>query len=324
MAGARPACCPRAVACAHAAPRRAARSAGAGAAARSLSSSTPRSSRSATQLQGRARITWTNRSRVPVDALFFHLYANAFANERTVFMREHGQSLRGTRLARHGGIDVLELRARTARTCSRARTPTSCATTPRRCASTCRRRSRPARASSCTRASRTPAVDRRAHGRRRRLLHDRAVVSEAGQARAGRTLGELPVSRPGRVLRRLRRLRAARARAEPAMWSPRPASCGEQRAPGGMRSDRYVLRSAVDVAWAAYPQLSRGAARRGGPQVDVFAPPGHGALAAAQAQLVQGTICELGAARRIPVSRASCWCCRRSRRSARPAWSIRA
>jgi len=61
-------------------------------------------------LEGRATIRFENRSSRPLTFLLLHLYVNAFANDRTVFMRERGESLRNLRLARHGGIDVIELR----------------------------------------------------------------------------------------------------------------------------------------------------------------------------------------------------------------------
>src|SRR6185295_16780048 len=63
---------------------------------------------------------------------------------------------------------------------------------------------------------------------------------------------------------------------------------------GGVRSERYVLRSAIDVAWAAYPRFRAAHLERGGLQVDVFAPPGHSAFAAEQAELVHDVIAELG------------------------------
>ena len=37
----------------------------------------------AMQLSGRERITWTNRSQDTVSDLWFHLYLNAFANNRS-------------------------------------------------------------------------------------------------------------------------------------------------------------------------------------------------------------------------------------------------
>ncbi len=44
---------------------------------------------------GTEQLTWRNPDRVPVDELQFHLYLNAFKNEKSTFMRESGGQLRG-------------------------------------------------------------------------------------------------------------------------------------------------------------------------------------------------------------------------------------
>ncbi len=46
-------------------------------------------------LEGRETVTWLNDSSVPVSELQFHLYLNAFKNNRSTFMRESGGSHRG-------------------------------------------------------------------------------------------------------------------------------------------------------------------------------------------------------------------------------------
>ncbi|QXD16878.1 M1 family metallopeptidase [Rhodocaloribacter litoris] len=46
-------------------------------------------------VRGTERVTWRNPDRVPVDELQFHLYLNAFKNERSTFMRESGGRHRG-------------------------------------------------------------------------------------------------------------------------------------------------------------------------------------------------------------------------------------
>ncbi len=61
-------------------------------------------------VHGRAQITWTNRSSVPLDELLFHLYLNAFENDGTVFMRESEGQLRGQRFHGEGSIEVEYLR----------------------------------------------------------------------------------------------------------------------------------------------------------------------------------------------------------------------
>ncbi|MET0414203.1 MAG: M1 family metallopeptidase, partial [Polyangiaceae bacterium] len=61
------------------------------------------------QVQGAARITFTNTSRVPLDALLFHLYLNAFRDDDSVFMRESGGFLRGQRAEGEGRIELESL-----------------------------------------------------------------------------------------------------------------------------------------------------------------------------------------------------------------------
>src|SRR4029077_6598620 len=46
---------------------------------------------------GRETLTWTNDSPDAVGELQFHLYLNAFQNEKSSFMRESGGQLRGDR-----------------------------------------------------------------------------------------------------------------------------------------------------------------------------------------------------------------------------------
>ena len=60
-------------------------------------------------INGTQRLRWRNPDRVPVSELQFHLYLNAFKNERSTFMVESGGVFRGTSLAsadRWGGIEV--------------------------------------------------------------------------------------------------------------------------------------------------------------------------------------------------------------------------
>jgi hypothetical protein len=64
-------------------------------------------------VDGRAHITFRNTSAAPLDALYFHLYLNAFAHEGTVFMRESGGRLRGVAAAGRGRIEVLALQTDT-------------------------------------------------------------------------------------------------------------------------------------------------------------------------------------------------------------------
>ncbi|MBX5465671.1 MAG: M1 family metallopeptidase [Clostridia bacterium] len=56
------------------------------------------------RLSGRERIVWRNPSSLTVDALYLHLYMNAFAGPETTFVRESGGQLRGVRWdPRHPG-----------------------------------------------------------------------------------------------------------------------------------------------------------------------------------------------------------------------------
>jgi len=49
-------------------------------------------------LDGRETVSWLNDSEVPVSELQFHLYLNAFKNNRSTFMKESGGTLRGFKL----------------------------------------------------------------------------------------------------------------------------------------------------------------------------------------------------------------------------------
>lgn len=59
---------------------------------------------------GKARITFTNTSERPLEALLFHLYMNAFRDRESVFMRESGGSLRGAGVRGAGLIRLSSLR----------------------------------------------------------------------------------------------------------------------------------------------------------------------------------------------------------------------
>ena len=61
-------------------------------------------------LDGRETLTWTNASSADVSDLHFHLYMNAFKNEKSTFFRESGGQLRGDRVEKEkspwGWIDI--------------------------------------------------------------------------------------------------------------------------------------------------------------------------------------------------------------------------
>src|SRR6187455_650144 len=63
-------------------------------------------------ITGRERLVWRNPSSDAVPDLWFHLYLNAFRNNRSTFHRESGGKLRGDSapVDGWGWIDVTELR----------------------------------------------------------------------------------------------------------------------------------------------------------------------------------------------------------------------
>lgn len=61
------------------------------------------------RLRGTQRVTWRNPDTVPIEELQFHLYLNAFKNERSTFMKESGGTHRGFGVESDdpwGGIDI--------------------------------------------------------------------------------------------------------------------------------------------------------------------------------------------------------------------------
>ncbi len=70
------------------------------------------------RLTGRETLTWRNPSNDVIQELQFHLYLNAFRDEKSTFMRESGGQLRGDRIDRdsqenpYGSIDVTNIKTR--------------------------------------------------------------------------------------------------------------------------------------------------------------------------------------------------------------------
>ncbi|MET0388803.1 MAG: M1 family metallopeptidase [Polyangiales bacterium] len=60
-------------------------------------------------LRGLERIHFVNTSRAPLTSLYFHMYLNAFRDQRSVFMREGGARLRGQEPGRAGSIAIERL-----------------------------------------------------------------------------------------------------------------------------------------------------------------------------------------------------------------------
>ncbi|MGF7218413.1 hypothetical protein GGR92_004590 [Spirosoma lacussanchae] len=69
-------------------------------------------------LNGRETLSWTNPSNDLIRELRFHLYLNAFRNEKSTFMRESGGQLRGDQIDRnaavdpYGSIDITSMKVR--------------------------------------------------------------------------------------------------------------------------------------------------------------------------------------------------------------------
>ncbi|WP_342563755.1 M1 family aminopeptidase [Paenibacillus sp. FSL R7-0345] len=63
-------------------------------------------------LQAAETVTWTHPGQKPVQELYFHLYPNAFASEKTTFMKESGGELRGDSMPEDGfgSMTITDLR----------------------------------------------------------------------------------------------------------------------------------------------------------------------------------------------------------------------
>jgi hypothetical protein len=239
------------------------------------------------EVRAEEQITWTNRSRVPVQALFFHLYANAFASDETVFMREQGTRVRGGELAVPGGVDVVAMTAADGSDLlARARTDLA--------------------AHDATQM-RVDLPAPLAPGARIELdVHFRvrlpSIVARMGAARDFFMLGQwfpklCKLEPDGRwasfPYHGLGEFYADFADYDLTVRAPRGfviAAPGALQARAdradGMHTERYLLRRAVDVAWAASTDLERVGLRRNAVDIEVFAPRGHRALARAQAALL--------------------------------------
>ena len=70
------------------------------------------------KLTGRETLTWRNPSQDAIRELRFHLYLNAFKDEKTTFMSESGGQLRGEGIDRnanekpYGSIDIVSIKRR--------------------------------------------------------------------------------------------------------------------------------------------------------------------------------------------------------------------
>ena len=70
------------------------------------------------KITGRETLTWTNPSNDIIRELQFHLYLNAFRNDKSTFMRESGGQLRGETIDKkakidpYGSIDIVSMKTR--------------------------------------------------------------------------------------------------------------------------------------------------------------------------------------------------------------------
>ena len=251
------------------------------------------------------RIRFRNTSRAPVDALLFHLYPNAFQDERTVFMHEGGTSLRGQKLERRGGITLtrLALAGGESLLAAAARVgPEGDAT-----------------------QLRVPLPRPVAPGEALELeleaeLRLPSLVARMGQAgdfcMLAQFFPKLARLEPdgafaGHPYHGLGEFYADFADHELTIEVPEDfviAAPGVRLnappAPRGVRRERYALDGALDVAFAAAPDLIRVRIRAHGVTLEAFAPRGHARLARAQlARVAEGLATLSDALGRYPYSR---------------------
>ena len=76
-------------------------------------------------ITGKERLTWTNPSTDRVPDLWFHLYLNAFRNNRSTFFRESSGRLRGDEMPEDGWgwTDVTAMRLARRKARKRRRRP---------------------------------------------------------------------------------------------------------------------------------------------------------------------------------------------------------
>lgn len=241
-------------------------------------------------------IRFRNGSRAPLDALLFHLYPNAFAGEHTVFMREGGTTLRGQELERTGGLTLTRLAIAGGESllgAARALGPKGDATQlsvplPRPLGP-------------------GEMIELELEGE----LRLPSVVARMGQAGDFCMLAqfypklaklETDGTFAGHPYHGLGEFYADFADHELTIEVPEDfvvvapgARLGAQAAPPGMRRERYALDGALDIAFAAAPDLVRVSTRAHGVALEAFAPRGHARLARSQLALVSEALGELTA-----------------------------
>jgi hypothetical protein len=260
------------------------------------------------RLEGHVVIDFVNGTTVPVRDWVLHLYPNAFANDETVFAREGGFTLRGLPLPRHGSLHIRELvtsggadllaRAERElvpgdRTQLRATLPAAVAPGERL---QVRARFDVALPSLVARMGQAGdfAMIAQWFPKLAKLKEDGTWRSTpyhgAGEFDADFADYELTVHVPKEYVVAAPGVRSASCK-DVSPLIPMGARFL------GMRSEHYTLSRALDVAFAAAPELQRVEHRRAGSPITVeaYAPRGAHALSTRQAELAARSLDELSA-----------------------------
>lgn len=249
-------------------------------------------------IEGEAWLQFVNTSDRDVSELFLHLYPNAFASDSTVFMREGGGQIREKPLAAPGGIElsVLEIRsppgaAPRAGSQEGADLLAAAQTELLPLDKTQLRTSLPAPVK--------PGEVLDVHARFRTQLPQ--IVARSGYAGSFHMLAQwfpklaklepdgtfasFPYHGLGEFYADFAdyelRLRVPKAYVT-AAGGTRVAT----RTDGEMREDTFVAERVHDIAAACDLRLERHAGRSGDVRIELYAPPGYGAAARRQLQLV--------------------------------------
>lgn len=265
------------------------------------------------RLEGHVVIDFVNSTTAPVRDWVLHLYPNAFASRETVFAREGGFALRGLPLERHGSLHLHELATAAGadllaraehelvpgdRTQLRVTLPAPIAPGER-----LQVRARFDVALPSLVARMGQAGDKRGRDfnmiaqwfpKLAKLLPDGTWRSTpyhgAGEFDADFADYELTVHVPKEYVVAAPGVRSASCKDKSPLLPTGARFLG-------MRSEHYTLARALDIAFAAAPELQRIEHRRAGSPITVeaYAPRGAHRLAVRQAELAARSLDELGA-----------------------------
>lgn len=263
------------------------------------------------RVQGHVTIDFANDTTVPVRELVFHLYPNAFASGATVFAREGGFKLRGLPLERYGWLRIATLtagvnvdllahaeRELVASDQTQLRVPLP-EPVPAGGRLTIRARFEVALPSLVARMGQGQDASGRDFNmiaqwfpKLAKLMPDGTFRSTpyhgAGEFDADFADYELTVHVPEDQV-----VAAPGVRSAPWHGSSPLLNAGAKL--GGLRSEHYTLERALDIAWAAAPDLQRFEHKHGAVVVEAFAPRGARALAERQAELASRALADLSA-----------------------------